>query len=300
MGNKDLDAAGKTYLYKTLYCKKTLDPTWGETFTLESHRPDEEYLRYYVFDKEPLIHDHIISWAEIPLAELRATGYSVRVIHLNDAKGRSDKAGEIHTEITFGSGYPGGGAPPQAYYPPQGYYPPQPQQPPPQQPPPQQPPPQQTPPPQPQPTPDPPKEQPPPPQPQPTPDPPKELPPPPQPQPTPDPPKEQPKEEEIPKPELDPETKKLAQSLGIDDLHLHDAYLKFQEVDVDHSGTISYEELKILLHVTVAKMLHDDVLDRYAHVEFSSVDSDHNGEISFLEFLQVYASLKTLQANKQI
>jgi len=85
----------------------------------------------------------------------------------------------------------------------------------------------------------------------------------------------------------------LASSLGIDELHLQDAYLKFQEVDADHSGTISFEELKILLHVTVAKALHDDVLDRYAHVEFSSVDSDHNGEISFQEFLVVRSFAST-------
>jgi len=67
----------------------------------------------------------------------------------------------------------------------------------------------------------------------------------------------------------------IANDLGIDELHLNEAYIKFEEVDSDHSKTISLEELKVLLHLTVAKRLHEDVLDRYAHVEFSSVD--HNG-----------------------
>ena len=79
----------------------------------------------------------------------------------------------------------------------------------------------------------------------------------------------------------------IANDLGIDELHLNEAYIKFEEVDSDHSKTISLEELKVLLHLTVAKKLHEDVLDRYAHVEFSSVDSDHNGQINFHEFLQV-------------
>jgi len=111
---------------------------------VESHSPDQEYLRFYVFHKEALIKDHLICWTEIPLSDIRAAGHIAKgyyapvtfllqyqlddqlfSVNLIDAKGRSDQAGIVQMEVTYGSGYPGGGPPPQAYYPPQGYYPPQ-------------------------------------------------------------------------------------------------------------------------------------------------------------------------------
>jgi len=104
---------------------------------VESHSPDQEYLRFYVFHKDALIKDLLICWTEIPLFDIRAAGHIAKgtpsqhqlddllfSVNLIDAKGRSDQAGIVQVEVTYGSGYPGGG-PPQAYYPPQGYYSPQ-------------------------------------------------------------------------------------------------------------------------------------------------------------------------------
>jgi len=52
-----------------------LEPIWGETFELESHNPEEEYLRFYVFEHEAILKDHLLSWGEISIKELRAVGH---------------------------------------------------------------------------------------------------------------------------------------------------------------------------------------------------------------------------------
>jgi len=75
--------------------------------------------------------------------------------------------------------------------------------------------------------------------------------------------------------------------LGVQSAELQDAYSKFQLVDTDRSGNISFEEMKQLLKLTVAKAMKEEMLDRYARFEFQSVDADRSGSIDFYEFLQV-------------
>jgi len=80
---------------------------------------------------------------------------------------------------------------------------------------------------------------------------------------------------------------------GITDEELGNIKEAFKNFDTDGSGYLTKPELKLLLHVTIAKKQSESILSRFVDGQFDNIDSDKSGYIDFNEFLVLYAKLKS-------
>ena len=60
-----------------------------------------------------------------------------------------------------------------------------------------------------------------------------------------------------------------------------EAKINFDLADLDKSGTIDREELRLVLQKTLRKKLSEQMFQRYISMHFSSMDRDESGTIDF-------------------
>jgi len=84
----------------------------------------------------------------------------------------------------------------------------------------------------------------------------------------------------------------LAKKHGLSEEEVVDMDVRYKHADLDRSGQLDREELKALLHATIAVKMTSLQLDTYIAAQWHNVDRDGNGAVDFDEFLALYAILK--------
>jgi len=84
----------------------------------------------------------------------------------------------------------------------------------------------------------------------------------------------------------------LAKKHGLSEEEVVDMDVRYKHADLDRSGQLDRDELKALLHATIAVKMTPIQLDTYVNSQWHNVDRDGNGAVDFDEFLALYAILK--------
>ena len=74
---------------------------------------------------------------------------------------------------------------------------------------------------------------------------------------------------------------------------------RYKIADLDRSGQLDKNELKILLKATVASAASEAGLSKFLDSQWHNVDRDGNGTVDFDEFLNLYGVLKATGPNAQ-
>jgi len=84
----------------------------------------------------------------------------------------------------------------------------------------------------------------------------------------------------------------LAKKHGFSEEEVIDMDARYKHADLDRSGQLDREELKNLLHSTIAVQMTQLQINTYLNSQWHNVDRDGNGAVDFDEFLALYAILK--------
>lgn len=85
----------------------------------------------------------------------------------------------------------------------------------------------------------------------------------------------------------------LAKKNGLTEEEVADMNVRYNHADLDRSGQLDRDELKVLLKSTIARQMSDPQLELFLKSQWHNVDKDGNGKIDFEEFLALYSWMKT-------
>jgi len=84
----------------------------------------------------------------------------------------------------------------------------------------------------------------------------------------------------------------LAKKHHLTEEEVRDLDRRYKVADLDRSGELDKDELRILLKNTIASKASDAGLNKFFDSQWHNVDRDGNGTVDFDEFLSLYAILK--------
>lgn len=87
----------------------------------------------------------------------------------------------------------------------------------------------------------------------------------------------------------------LAKQHRLTEGEVRDLDARYKAADLDRSGSLDKNELKVLLKHTIAVKTSDDGLNRFIASQWHNVDRDGNGTVDFDEFLSLYSVFKRVQ-----